>query len=540
MKIVILQPPYPTEGTPASAEDCLRWILDRIDALNPREQDLVLLPEYANVPGLSDRQTIRQFAAGQGADFVQAIAASAKRLDSMIVLAVLAQSGSRWLNQTLVFNTKGQVAFTYDKMHLTDVERNELDLTPGAEIIVFEHAGVRVGFATCFDLYFPEHFESLAAQHVDIVLCPSYQRSESSERIRLIAQARALDSGAYVIRSSYSMGKSNIGGCSLVATPNGALLADAGDGTCVLRAEIDPKHKFIKPASHGRHAVEHRTLIEAHRRPAAYRPHTERIQRLAGIPFPRLCAHRGLSRACPENTLPAFAAAIAVGADEIEFDLWMSCDRVAVVCHDDTVDRTTDGKGKISEMTWDDIRRLDAGVKHGANDSSSPDKLNDAWRGTRIPRLEEVLELVDGRIGLNIHIKDAGPDGWLVKMVCDILRQQALLDIAYIAGCTEAVLKKTCDYAPEMTRACLLGQNNVSRQIELAQKYDCQRIQIGGSVNESQIKCAHDAGLICNYFWSDDAAEAKEYVKKGIDVILTNCAHTMIADGFHALRQFSG
>jgi glycerophosphoryl diester phosphodiesterase len=241
--------------------------------------------------------------------------------------------------------------------------------------------------------------------------------------------------------------------------------------------------------------------------------------------------------------LPAFAAALAVGADEMEFDLWMSRDGVAVICHDETVDRTTDGKGKITGMTWDEIRRFDAGIKqgwYGPDDKPRPGvKPNEAWRGVRMPRLEEVLELVDGRIGLNIHIKDAGPDGRLVKMVCDILRKQALLNIAYIAGCTEAVLKIICDYAPEVPRACLLGQQgNVFRQIELAQKYACQRIQIWGSVNENQIKCAHDAGLICNYFWSDDAAEAKEYLKKGIDVILTNCAHTMIADGFNALRQF--
>ena len=545
MKIAIFQPPYPTEGAPARAEDCLRWMLGRIDGLKPREQDLVLLPEYANVPGLSDRQTIRQFAAGRGADFVRAIAASAKRLDSMIVLAVLAQSGSCWFNRTLVFNTRGQVAFTYDKLHLTDAERSELDLTPGAEPRVFEHAGVRIGFAACFDLYFPDHFEALAAQLVDIVLCPSYQRSESAQRICIVAQARALDSGAYLIRSSYSMGDPVVGGHSLVATPAGALLANAGEGACVLTAKIDPKLKFIKPASHSRPAVEHRMLIESHRRPAAYRPRAERIQRLVRAPFPRLCAHRGLSQACPENTLPAFAAAVAVGASEIEFDLWMSRDRVAVVCHDETVDRTTDGKGKITEMIWDDIRRIDAGVKqgwYGANDCPRPDvKLNEVWRGTHMPRLEEVLEFVDGRIGLNIHIKDAGPDGWLVKMVCDILRKQALLDIAYIAGCTEAVLKTTCDYAPEVPRACLLGQQgDVSHQVELAKKYACQRIQILGSVNESQIKCAHDAGLICNYFWSDDAAEAKEHVKKGIDVILTNCAHTMIADGFGCLATSSG
>jgi len=283
-------------------------------------------------------------------------------------------------------------------------------------------------------------------------------------------------------------------------------------------------------------------LIESHRRPAAYRPRLEHAQRILQSPFPRICAHRGLSRACPENTLPAFAAAMACGAHEIEFDLWTSRDGVPVVCHDETVDRTTDGKGKITGMTWEDIQRLDAGVKqgwYGADDCPRPDaKLNEAWRGTRLPRLEEVLELVDGRIGLNIHIKDTGPDGCLVKIVCDILRRQALLDIAYIAGCTEAVLKTACDYAPEVPRACLLGQQgDIYRQIELAQKYACQRIQIWGSVNESQIKRAHEAGLICNYFWSDDPAEAREYVKKGIDVILTNCAHRIIAGGFTALSR---
>ena len=58
----------------------------------------------------------------------------------------------------------------------------------------------------------------------------------------------------------------------------------------------------------------------------------------------KLCAHRGLSHACPENTLPAFGAAIALGVDEIEFDLWLSADGVPVVCHDPRVDRTTDGE----------------------------------------------------------------------------------------------------------------------------------------------------------------------------------------------------
>ena len=156
------------------------------------------------------------------------------------------------------------------------------------------------------------------------------------------------------------MGRPDTGGRSLVAAPTGALLADAGQDACVITAELDPKRKFVKPASHGQPSVEHRTLIESHRRPAVYRRRAERAQQVAASPFPWLCAHRGLSQACPENTLPAFAAAIAAGAHEIEFDVWTSRDGVPVVCHDPSADRTTDGSGKLAELSWADIRRLDA------------------------------------------------------------------------------------------------------------------------------------------------------------------------------------
>ena len=146
---------------------------------------------------------------------------------------------------------------------------DELGIAPGATPNVIERDGVRMGFATCFDFYFPEHFEALAGRRADIVLCSSYQRSESAERILLIARARALDSGTYVIRCSYAMGTPSVGGHSLVAAPDGSVVADAGEKPCVLPVEIDPKRKFMKPASHGQRMVEHRSLVESHRCPAA-------------------------------------------------------------------------------------------------------------------------------------------------------------------------------------------------------------------------------------------------------------------------------
>jgi glycerophosphoryl diester phosphodiesterase len=242
-------------------------------------------------------------------------------------------------------------------------------------------------------------------------------------------------------------------------------------------------------------------------------------------PFPHICAHRGLSHACPENTLPAFAAAMAVGAHEIEFDLWLSRDGVLVVCHDPTVDRTTDGQGSIAEMDWEDIRLLDI------------DAFGDVWRGIRIPRLEQVMDLADGRIGLNIHLKDPGPDGQAVRKVCDLLRRSAVTDIAYIAAEDEAALSFALEYDPGVARDCLASQADPVHQIEMATHYACQRIHCSRRTTEEHIRIAHEAGLICNMFTTDDVDEAKEGIRRGMDVILTNRAQRLLAGGLLSLHQ---
>ncbi len=246
----------------------------------------------------------------------------------------------------------------------------------------------------------------------------------------------------------------------------------------------------------------------------------EPLRPAADRPLPRLCAHRGLSLACPENTLPAFAAALAVGAHELELDLWLSRDGHLVVCHDPTVDRTTDGTGRIDELTWAEIRGVDAGVR-----------LGEPWRGIRVPRFEQVLDLTAGRIGLNIHLKAAGPGGQAVRQVCDLLRAQALTDVAYVAG-DEPVLEVARGYASEVERACLAQSHDPARQTEVARRYGCRRVQFGRHVTPAQIRHAHDVGLVCNLFWSDDPVDAAGYVRAGIDVVLTNCAHQLLAAGF--------
>jgi glycerophosphoryl diester phosphodiesterase len=110
---------------------------------------------------------------------------------------------------------------------------------------------------------------------------------------------------------------------------------------------------------------------------------------------PLVYAHRGASAYAPENTLAAFELAIQHKADLIELDAKLTADQQVVVIHDRTVDRTTNGAGRVSELTLSEIRKLNAG-----------NKFQDHYPHEKIPTLEEVIELCKGRICLNIELSN--------------------------------------------------------------------------------------------------------------------------------------
>jgi glycerophosphoryl diester phosphodiesterase len=132
---------------------------------------------------------------------------------------------------------------------------------------------------------------------------------------------------------------------------------------------------------------------------------------LAGAPL--LVAHRGGASLAPENTLTAFIAAVERwGADMIELDAHVTRDGEVVVIHDPSVDRTTDGTGPVAEMTWAEVRELDAGARWRTPDGDAPF----AGKGIGIPRLSDLLErLPDTR--LNVDAKAPGVAGPLVDVV---------------------------------------------------------------------------------------------------------------------------
>ncbi len=506
MKVAILQPPY------LAAAETIAWETEQLCLLEDSGCDLVVLPEYSNVTGIEEAAALREFAAGEGGAFIGRLAEFARNSGCAVAAGVVVADGAgRLRNRLILIGSDGQTVGGIDKMHLTDAE-TELGLVPGEKIELLEFNGLKIAAAICFDQYFPEYFTALARRGADLILCPSYQRAESAGRIRLLAAARALDSGAWLIRSSYSVENSpERAGNSLLVSPSGELAAVAGGMPAVLITEFNPARKFRKPASFGRPEVEHRQLIEAHRRWAFYRP--ENVLEEGA----RLCAHRGLSAAMPENTLPAFAAAIAVGAHEIEFDLFLSADLVPVVSHDPDLARVAGVPHRVEELTWEEIRRIDLGAVYG-----------ERWKGIQIPRLEEVLDISGGRVGLNIHLKTPGPDGVLLRMVGRELSRRNLLGRAYVGGEAD-VLEAAIRHVPEVPRSCMAEQHDSARLVDNAIRYGCRYLQFYASFQPEDVVRAHRAGIRCNLFFADDYPAAAEAVAHGIDTVLTNRAAELLA-----------
>jgi glycerophosphoryl diester phosphodiesterase len=118
-----------------------------------------------------------------------------------------------------------------------------------------------------------------------------------------------------------------------------------------------------------------------------------------GLPrFLEIHAHRGGAGLAPENTLAAFRKALDLGADGLEMDLQVTRDGAVVVIHDGTVDRTTNGRGRIGDLTLQEMKQLDAG-----------ERFSHAFRGERVPTLREVIDLIaadrNPRIRLALELK---------------------------------------------------------------------------------------------------------------------------------------
>ena len=525
MKVCVLQPRYSFNEN--DVEQCFEGLLSLLDQCD-ESMDLIVLPEYSDA--LSD---VKGKAGYYGAVLkyapilLEKAKSTAKRCSSLLFVNAGCRTKGGIRNTTYAINRSGDVVGRYFKAHpapsevKTDAEGgHELDVRYSYEYhppYVLEIEGIRFGFLTCYDFYFYENFARIALENVDVIIGCSLQRTDTHEALSIINKFLCYQTNAYLIRASVSLGEeSAVCGCSTVVSPRGEELVNLKSSVGLGICEIDPKEKYYKPAGHQGKMKAHYEYIEEGRRPWLYRNGGASVVPFDSVmPYPRICAHRGFNTVAPENSLPAFGAAVALGAEEIELDLWSTKDGVLVSCHDSTLERVSDGSGKIYEHTYEELLALDFGIKHG-----------EEFRGLKIPTFEEILQKFAGRVIMNIHVKiwDKGFSDHKMEEIVGLIRKYDCAKHVYFMTVNDQMIELVKNYAPDIC-VCVGwdGNRDPMSMVERAIALGAQKVQLFKPYFTGEtVEAAHRHGIICNVFWADDPKEATEYRNMGIDCILTN------------------
>jgi glycerophosphoryl diester phosphodiesterase len=161
---------------------------------------------------------------------------------------------------------------------------------------------------------------------------------------------------------------------------------------------------------------------------------------LASLPQPLILAHRGSSVYAPENTLAAFELAVLQGAPAVELDAKLTADGEIIVIHDATVDRTTNGTGKVSEYTLAELQELDAGGWFGP-----------CFNGEKVPSLRQVFECLRDRVYINVELTNyATPADALIERVVNLIAELGIADQILFSSFSWKNITKARKLMPEI------------------------------------------------------------------------------------------
>ncbi|MFA5522740.1 MAG: glycerophosphodiester phosphodiesterase family protein [Tissierellales bacterium] len=519
MKIQIIQPMYPKNNF--TKDQSFNYIIKSLRSI--QEADLILLPEYSNVPGADNFQELLDMYKKNNDILLKEVESTAKRLSSLVVVNVVKKrKEDTFTNTSLLYNRQGQLVFEYDKQHLTYGETKDLKLDHSYKHRQgphnrFEIEGMRLAFLTCYDAYFLSYIESISEYRPDLILMPSYQRSEDADLILAQSKMIAQRCNSYLLRSSYSMEDKYKGGRSLICDTSGKILGDLEEKVGLLTCDIDISKKSLRSNGHGQALIASDLFVSQGKTPRAYSSAGSFI----GLndneaPYPRLCAHRGFSDLLPENSILSIASAIALGAQEVEFDLWPTSDYEIIATHDPSFSH--DPEKRVWLYTYEEILKLDASFNK-----------SELLKGLQYNTFEEILKKFNKQTIMNIHIKTKYHKGQnefpydekAFKIIADLIEKYDCQDYVYIAG-DDAVMETALKIAPHLKRCCLDGQRDYSL-VDNAIKYKCHKLQFFKPFfNQEMIDKAKKNNIICNIFYADDPKEALDYLDMGIDTVLTN------------------
>lgn len=237
-----------------------------------------------------------------------------------------------------------------------------------------------------------------------------------------------------------------------------------------------------------------------------------------------MIAHRGASGTRPENTLAAFQRAIDLGADMIELDVTLTRDEELVVIHDETLERTTDGRGPVRSLLLEEIRRLDAGSWFAPE-----------FAGERVPTLAEVLERLRGRVLLNVEIKEEAVtdvlSNGIAERVVTLIREKGAPGAVILSSFDPRALEQAREVGPEIPRASLYDEK---RHAGLDPREIMDRV---GAVvfspgreqlSPEMVAACHAAGRLITVYTVDEADEMRRMIELGVDGLFTDFPERLI------------
>lgn len=236
----------------------------------------------------------------------------------------------------------------------------------------------------------------------------------------------------------------------------------------------------------------------------------------------KVISHRGANKLAPQNTIPAFEKSLEIGVDGFETDVHMSSDGVPVVCHNYTIDETSNGQGKISEMTLEQLRSYDFGSY-----------FDEKYKGTSLPTLEEFLtlcETADIEI-MNIELKTPldGEKG-IVEKTISAVKEHGLFDKLLISSFSPELLVECKRIDPKCKTGFLYSPDRkicyekmIFGYLDFAKEIGADYLHPHFSmVTKHYVKKLHANGIGVNPWTVDKENIALRMLRCGVDGIITD------------------
>lgn len=228
-------------------------------------------------------------------------------------------------------------------------------------------------------------------------------------------------------------------------------------------------------------------------------------------------AHRGASAYAPENTISAFDKAVEMKADYIEIDVQRSKDGELVLIHDTSVDRTTDGTGKVGDLTFEQLRNLDAGSWKG-----------EQFTGEKIPTFDEILDRYHGKIGILIELKAPELYPGIEESIAEELKERNLdkpqNEKIIIQSFNFESMKKMNDLLPKVPIG-VLTSSKLHTTPQVLQEFSTYADYFNpsyGIVDEELVNQVHSLGMKIGS-WTVRSQEAADFLlDMGVDAIITD------------------